>query len=95
MHRCPRGQKGHDGGSPAAARKIREELEGFLGEEYALLLDIASEVRAELREKGVSIDAETWNRALAGGFRRLLRDGKRDEAKAMLLRLLLEPAKTR
>lgn len=83
------------GGSPAATRKIREELEGFLGEEYALLLDIASEVRAELREKGVSTDAEAWNRALAGEFRRLLRNGKRDEAKALLLRSLLEPAGTR
>lgn len=82
------------GSSPAAARKIREELEGFLGGEHVLLLEIASQVRAELRERGVSVDAETWNRALDGEFRLLLRNGRREEAKGALLRSLLETART-
>lgn len=83
------------GGSPAATRKIREELEEFLSEDYALLLDIASEVRTELGEKGISVDAETWNQALSGEFRRLLREGKRDEAKRALRHSLLEPVRSR
>jgi len=83
------------GASPAATRKIREELEEFLGAEYPLLLEVASEVRAELRQRGVSSDPETWNHALGGEFRLLLRDGKRDEAKEILLQTLLEPAKTK
>jgi precorrin-2 dehydrogenase/sirohydrochlorin ferrochelatase len=83
------------GGSPAAARKIREEMEGFLTEEYALLLDVAAEVRQELRESGTIVDSDTWNAALDGDFRRLLRQGKRAEAKQQLLRSLLEPARAK
>ena len=34
------------------ARKMREEIEAFLTEDYALMLELAAEVRAELREAG-------------------------------------------
>ncbi|MBI1886402.1 MAG: bifunctional precorrin-2 dehydrogenase/sirohydrochlorin ferrochelatase [Chloroflexi bacterium] len=81
------------GASPALARKIREELEGFLTEDFALLLEVAGEVRQELRDRGVTIDAETWNRALDGSLRRLLAAGRRREAREQLLKVLLEPAK--
>jgi len=80
------------GGSPAAARKIREELGQFLSEEYVPLLEIAAEVRQELRQRAIAVDAETWNLALDGDFRQLLRQGKRAEAKERLLQSLLEPA---
>ena len=83
------------GGSPAVARKIREELEQFIGEEYALLLEIAAQVRQELREGGIAVDPETWNAALDGDCRSLLRQGKRAEAKQQLLQSLLEPARTK
>ena len=79
------------GTSPAMARKMREEIETFLTEDYALMLELAAEVRAELREKGMLIDSEVWNKALDSDVRRLLAEGKRAEAKERLLRSLSEP----
>ena len=76
------------GGSPAAARRVREDLETFLTEDYALMLDLATEVRRELRERDVLIDAETWNRALDEDLRALLASGHRHEAKDRLLAAL-------
>ena len=81
------------GGSPAMARKMREELEAFLTQEYVLLLELAAEVRGELREKGVQVDPEVWNAALDGELRGLLARGHRAEAKDRLLRFLLQPAR--
>jgi len=83
------------GGSPAMARKMREELEMFLTEDYVLMLELAREVRRELRDQGVMVDPEVWNAALDAEFRRLLADGRRPEAKERLLRALLEPARER
>jgi precorrin-2 dehydrogenase/sirohydrochlorin ferrochelatase len=80
------------GGSPAMARKMREELETFLTEEYALMLELAAEVRRELRDRDVAVDPDVWNAALDVEVKRLLGDGRRDEAKQRLLRSLLEPA---
>jgi precorrin-2 dehydrogenase/sirohydrochlorin ferrochelatase len=79
------------GTSPAMARKMREEIETFLTEDYALMLELAAEVRAELREKGMLVDSEVWNKALDNDLRRLLAEGKRAEAKERLLRSLSEP----
>ena len=79
-------------GSPAMARKMREELESFLTEEHALMLELAAEVRRELRDKDVMVDAEVWNAALDAEMKRLLGEGRRDEAKQRLMRSLLEPA---
>jgi precorrin-2 dehydrogenase/sirohydrochlorin ferrochelatase len=79
------------GTSPAIARKMREEIETFLTEDYALMLELAAEVRAELREKGMLVDSEVWNKALDNDLRRLLAEGKRAEAKERLLRSLSEP----
>lgn len=80
------------GGSPAMARKLREELEGFLTEDYAALLELAAEVRRELRDRGQQVAPEVWNAALNDGLRRLLAQGRRAEAKERLLRSLLQPA---
>jgi precorrin-2 dehydrogenase/sirohydrochlorin ferrochelatase len=83
------------GGSPAMARKMREELEAFLTEDYALMLDLAAEVRRELLEKKVMITPDVWNAALDADVKRLLAEGRREEAKDRLLRRLLEPAAER
>ena len=82
------------GRSPAMARKMREELEEFLTQDYALMLDLAAEVRAELREKDVLVDAEIWNKALDGGLKQLLAGGKRAEARERLMRSLSDPVGT-
>lgn len=79
------------GASPAMARKMREELEDFLTEDYALMLDLAADVRRELRDRNIVVDAEVWHSALDSDLRRLLAEGRRDEARKKLLRSLLEP----
>ena len=73
------------GSGPALSRVIREELEDYLTEDYAVLAEIAAEVRRELRERGLSPDGETWRRALDGNLRSLIAEGRREEAKARLL----------
>jgi precorrin-2 dehydrogenase/sirohydrochlorin ferrochelatase len=79
------------GTSPAMARKMREELEEFLTEDYVLMLELAAEVRAELREQDVLVTPDIWNEALDNELRKMLREGRREEAKERLTRSLLEP----
>ena len=81
--------------SPALARKLREELEEFLDDGYGLLLVLAAEVRRVLEEKGMQAPAQVWNAALDGETRRLLVEGKREEAKERLLRALVSATKAR
>jgi siroheme synthase-like protein len=76
------------GASPAAARAIREELDDYLSEDYAQLVQVAAEVRAELKEKSFSAAASAWNKALNDEFRRLIRAGKPEQAKEFLLTAL-------
>ncbi len=52
------------GTSPALARTIREELEGYFTDDYRVLAGVAAETRRELRRAGHAPDAETWRRAL-------------------------------
>jgi precorrin-2 dehydrogenase/sirohydrochlorin ferrochelatase len=73
------------GASPAATRAIREEFESHLTEELAQLVQTASEVRADLRQRSIHARAESWNEALKREFRLLLRQGKAAEAKQLLL----------
>ena len=83
------------GRSPAMARKMREELEAFLTEDFVLMLDLAAEVRAELLERNIMVHPDIWNAALDGEVKRLLGEGRRDEAKQRLTGALREPAAER
>ncbi len=76
------------GASPAATRAIREELEGYFTDDYVQLVQVAAEVRTELKEKSVNVDADAWNSALKGEFRRLIRAGRPEQAKEFLLTTL-------
>jgi siroheme synthase-like protein len=76
------------GVSPAVTRAIREELDEYLTEDYGGLVQIAGEVRRQLREKSVSPGASAWKRALQGDFRRLIKEGKPVQAKELLLETL-------
>ena len=80
------------GTSPALARAVREELEGYLGAEYAILADIAGEARRELRAAGRAATAEAWRRALGPETRRLIAAGGREAARRHLLDCLGAPA---
>jgi siroheme synthase-like protein len=76
------------GASPALARRLREELTDFLSEDFAGLADLLGEVRTELRRKGVTPDAETWQRAIDGQLRALLAQRRWGQARARLIRAL-------
>lgn len=76
------------GRSPALARIVREELERLLGSDYALLTDLAGDVRRELRTRGEQATAEAWTTALRGDVRRLVAAGRREEARRCLLEAL-------
>ena len=75
------------GGSPAIARRLREELSDYLDADTSSLAELVAEVRAELRQQGVfrSIPAQAWQTAIDSRLRILLAQRRRDEAKALLL----------
>ncbi|MDP2606389.1 MAG: bifunctional precorrin-2 dehydrogenase/sirohydrochlorin ferrochelatase [Deltaproteobacteria bacterium] len=76
------------GASPAATRAIREELDDYFTAEYAQLVQVAAEVRMELKEKTLNVGAGAWNSSLKGEFRRLIRAGRPEQAKEFLLKTL-------
>ncbi len=76
------------GASPAAARAIREEIEGYLTDDHAMLVELAAEARDELRKRAASPGAERWRGALDGRLRRLIADRRYREARARLVRSL-------
>lgn len=76
------------GASPALSRAIREELESYFAADYADLVQVVAEVRQELKERSGKASAEAWREALGNGFRRLVAEGRRGEAKAYLMDLL-------
>ena len=76
------------GASPAATRAIREELDQYFTGDYAGFVRIAQEVRNELRGRSLAVSADGWNRALQGEFRRLLQQGRPEQAKTLLLERL-------
>jgi siroheme synthase-like protein len=73
------------GASPALARRLRQELEAFLDEDYAPLAELLQEVRQELRSQGIVVDSEVWQRAIDGRLRALLAQRRSARAKAYLL----------
>ena len=74
------------GASPAAARAIREELEGYLTEDHATLVEMAAEARDDLRRRAVTAGPARWRSALDGGLRRLIADKRYRQARARLAR---------
>jgi siroheme synthase-like protein len=80
------------GASPAATRAIREELDQYFTGDYAGFVRIAREVRNELRGRSLKVTADGWNNALKGDFWRLVREGRTEQAKTLLLeRLAAKP----
>jgi precorrin-2 dehydrogenase/sirohydrochlorin ferrochelatase len=76
------------GASPAAARAIREELEAYLTTEHAMLVELAADVRRDLRRRGVSPGPARWRGALDGHLRRLIADKRYRQARQLLARSL-------
>jgi siroheme synthase-like protein len=75
---------GTGGRSPALAAWVRRRLDEELGPEYAILLDVLSEAREELRAAGRSSEEPDWQSALDSGMLDLIRAGNVEEAKEIL-----------
>jgi precorrin-2 dehydrogenase/sirohydrochlorin ferrochelatase len=73
------------GASPALAARVRRDLESYFTPEYEDLVELAAEVRRELRASGRRADASLWHAALDADLRSLLAGGRRADAKARLL----------
>lgn len=76
------------GKSPALSRAIKEELESYFTADYADLAQVAAEVRQELKQHSVNPSAEAWREALGNGFRRLIAEGRKEEARKHLIECL-------
>lgn len=74
------------GASPALARRLREELDAYLTDDFEPLTLLLAEVRRELRARNVVVKADTWQRAIDGQLRVLLAQRRHGQAKAYLLR---------
>jgi siroheme synthase-like protein len=74
--------------SPALARMVREELERYISHDYAVVAELAAEVREELRARGITPDYEKWRQALSGEVRQRVARGERRQAKDYLLKEL-------
>ena len=73
------------GASPALAARVRRDLETYFTPEYEDLVELAAEVKRELRAGGRRANATDWRDALDADLRRLLAEGRRGEAKSRLL----------
>jgi len=74
------------GKSPALARKIRTRLEQNFGDEYAFLVVLISEVRTELKQRGITVSGNAWQKALdLDLLLELGRAGRGEKAKTALL----------
>jgi precorrin-2 dehydrogenase len=76
------------GASPALAARVRRDLEAYFAPEYDELVELAAEVRAELRSRAQRPVAEAWRGAFDRDLVGLLAEGKRSEAKERLLERL-------
>jgi siroheme synthase-like protein len=72
------------GNSPALASWVRRRLEEQLGPEYEALLGVVTEVRDELRSRGVATEGLAWQEAIDSGMLELVREGHLAEAKERL-----------
>lgn len=79
------------GRAPALAKRLRMRLADQFGREYATLVELLGEVREEAidaRERGFSDWAQRWQRALDHDLVGLIRRGRRQEARRVVLRIL-------
>lgn len=76
------------GTSPALARRLREELDAYLTEDMPALADLLSEVRLEMRAKGIKVENDTWQYAIDEQLRVLLAQRKLVAARARLIERL-------
>ena len=81
------------GGSPALARRMREELTDYFTEDFEPLAEMLAETRQDLKRRALlaSISQESWQHAIDGRLRALLAQRRWGQAKALLLARLGVP----
>ncbi|HEX5366948.1 MAG TPA: bifunctional precorrin-2 dehydrogenase/sirohydrochlorin ferrochelatase [Acidimicrobiales bacterium] len=72
------------GHSPAVAAWVRRRLADAHGPEFDALIELVSEVRHEVQERGLGTERLDWQEALDSGILDMLRAGRLDEAKERL-----------
>jgi siroheme synthase-like protein len=75
---------GSNGRSPALTTYLRDHVRDEMGPEWAVLLDLLSEAREEMRAMGRSTETGDWRRALDSGILDLVREGRATEARELL-----------
>ncbi len=76
--------------SPALARRLREELETNPILQWADMAEMISDVRLELRGKGVYPDPERWQECMDQEMLRMFHNGSQANARERLLQMLQE-----
>jgi precorrin-2 dehydrogenase / sirohydrochlorin ferrochelatase len=76
------------GRSPALSTWLRRRLEGEIGPEYAVLLDLLASEREGLKAAGRSTEGLDWQSALDSDMLGLIRDGELVRARERLLTCL-------
>ncbi|MBW8827506.1 MAG: bifunctional precorrin-2 dehydrogenase/sirohydrochlorin ferrochelatase [Acidobacteria bacterium] len=78
------------GRSPAVASWLRRRLEHELDPAYAELLELLATEREALRSSGVSTEGLPWQGALEAGLLDLVREGRVEDARALLRETIRE-----
>jgi len=79
------------GHSPALAGWLRDRLAAQVGPEHEVLVQLLAEARERLAAEGRQVDVASWRQALDSGMLELIRDGRSDDARALLAGML-DPA---
>lgn len=74
------------GSSPALATWLRRRLGDTLGPDLGILAALLEEARLRLRAEGRSTESVDWQALLEGPLPDLVRDGRLDEARTLVLR---------
>lgn len=78
------------GGSPSVAQRVKREIGELIGDEYAALLEVAAEMRAEAKQLLKTYEArrQVLQAFVESDAIELLRAGKREEASQLAFDLL-------
>lgn len=81
-----------EGRSPAFASWLREEIDGQLGPEHEVLLELLAGERDRLRAEGVPTEGLDWRGAIRSGMLDEIRAGRIHSAKELLEACLSSPS---
>ena len=73
-----------DGTSPALASWLRRRIEAELGPEHEVLAQLLADERQALRSAAVPTEGRPWRAALDAGLLDLIREGRVEDARALL-----------